>query len=132
MTPLLNGISNVAGGIKKAVGGAVDNIASYGIGKYGAGNIDLFNRPQHVNEDGSVSTVLSRSYAIDGGKALLAPSVAKDGTILSRDEAFDYAKKTGENLGIFPSQKKADIYAQRLHIQQERLYPSTGGGSIWQ
>ena len=42
--------------------------------RYGAGNIDLLNRPQFINDDGSVSTVASRSFNIDGKETLL-PSV---------------------------------------------------------
>lgn len=132
MTPLISGISNVAGGTKDKMAGIVDNIASYGIGQYGKGNIDLFNRPQHVNEDGSVSTVYSRSFEMDGGKTILVPGIAQDGTMMDSQQSIDYAKSTGQNLGIFPSEQKANTYAQRLHLQQARLYPATGGGSMWQ
>ena len=44
------------------------------IGQYGVGNIDLYNRPQYRNADGSVSTVDSTSFNIQG-KEVLLPSV---------------------------------------------------------
>lgn len=120
MTPLLSKVS-----------GAVDNVASYGIGQYGKGNIDLYNRPQHKNEDGSVSTVRSIGFNIDG-KELVLPTIAQDGSLLSDMESLDYYKKTGQYLGKFDTEKQSNRYSQRLHLQQARLYPNNGGGSIWQ
>ena len=99
----------------------VNTVASYGIGQYGKGNIDLYNRPQHKNEDGSISTVASRTYGADG-KYYLLPSVSQSGSLLNREDTWNEFNTTGQYLGVFDSEKKANKYGERLHIQQERIY----------
>lgn len=49
------------------------------IGQYGVGNIDLYNRPQYRNADGSISTVDSTSFNIQGKEVLLPSVWMKDG-----------------------------------------------------
>jgi len=78
------------------------------------GNIDLNKRPVVKNADGSISTVLSRSFEFDG-KTVLLPSVSDDGRILSSEETVATYKKTGQHLGIFDNHTDADIYAEALH-----------------
>jgi hypothetical protein len=81
------------------------------------GNIDLTNRPQVKNADGTVSTVRSISANINGREVLL-PTVSDDGRILSDDEAIDQFHKTGKHLGVFGTSDEATSYAQRLHNEQ--------------
>ena len=98
----------------------------FGIGRYGVGNIDLFNRPQYRNFDGSVSTVRSMSFN-DGNGEILVPTVAynpQNGKpyVMSDDEAITRYYNTGEFLGKFKTVDEANEYAERLHRQQENIY----------
>lgn len=86
------------------------------------GNIDLNDRPIVKGKHGDFSTVRSISIN-DGGKEILIPTVAKDGSrILSDADAVKQYRKTGEHLGIFASVQDADAYAATLHEQQADLY----------
>lgn len=97
------------------------------LGQFGKGNIDLYNRPQYVNDDGSVSTVHSRSFNIDG-KEVLLPTVGfgADGrpVSLTDDQVLQAYYDTGEYLGRFDSQEEADAYAELLHQAQDWYYGS--------
>jgi len=98
----------------------------FGIGRYGVGNIDLFNRPKYKNLDGSVSTVRSMSFN-DGRGEILVPTVAynpQNGKpyVMSDDEAITRYYNTGEFLGKFKTVDEANDYAERLHRQQEAIY----------
>lgn len=99
------------------------------LGRYGKGNIDLYNRPQYRNPDGSVSTVRSISIGTDDGEVLI-PTVGRDANgrprLMSDDEAIDEYFRTGNNLGVFKSIEEADDYADRLHKQQEAYYTGKG------
>ena len=89
------------------------------------GNIDLDKRPIVKNPDGSVSTVFSKSFNVDG-KETLVPGVANDGSRqLSDEEALDQYKKTGQHLGKFDTPAHADAYAQKLHESQAQKYVPT-------
>jgi hypothetical protein len=85
------------------------------------GNIDLNARPVVKNKDGSISTVLSKSFEQDG-KEVLIPFVSQDGKIMTRDEAVKAwnnsktkEKPYGDNLGVFNNIADADDYARKLH-----------------
>ena len=95
------------------------------IGQYGAGNIDLYNRPQYIQPDGSVSTVNSMSIN-DGGMEVLIPTIAYDNYgrpyQMTDQEAINHYYQTGEYLGKFKTVQEADAYAEKLHQQQEKLY----------
>lgn len=83
------------------------------------GNIDLTNRPDVTNADGSHSSVRSMSFS-EGGPEILVPTVAHDGSrILSDDEAVEQYYKTKLHLGKFKTPEAATHYAGALHRQQE-------------
>lgn len=81
------------------------------------GNIDLTNRPDVANADGSHSSVRSMSFE-DNGKEVLVPTVSEDGRIMSDDEAMEQYRRTGRNLGKFATPEAATAYAEALHNQQ--------------
>lgn len=86
------------------------------------GNVDLTNRPDVANADGTHSSVRSMSFE-EGGQEILVPTVSEDGRIMSDDEAIAQYHKTGRHLGKFRSPREATAYASRLHDQQEAQGP---------
>lgn len=98
---------------------------SISLGRYGEGNIDLYNRPQYVQPDGSISTVNSISFGTDEGETLV-PTIDYDEygqpRQLTDDEAIDRYYRTGEYLGKFKTVDEANNYADWLHRQQEAYY----------
>lgn len=95
------------------------------IGQYGAGNIDLYNRPQYRNADGSISTVGSTSFNIQGKEVLLPSVWMKDGKAYRSsdgDEILQHFYDTGEFLGVFDTVDAANSYAEKLHDAQDYYY----------
>lgn len=95
------------------------------IGQYGVGNIDLYNRPQYRNADGSVSTVDSTSFNIQGKEVLLPSVWMKDGKAYRSsdgDEILQHFYDTGEFLGVFDTVDAANSYAEKLHDAQDYYY----------
>lgn len=92
------------------------------IGRWGVGNIDLYDRPIYRNEDGSISTVDSMSFN-ENGKEVLIPKIARDSSgnavRLSEEQAIRRYRITGEYLGKFDNAADANDYAERLHKEQE-------------
>lgn len=90
------------------------------------GNINLYNRPQVKNEDGSVSTVKSISIGIGDDKhptrTALIPLVHPDGYIMNNEDAINWFKKSKQHLGIFDNEEAAGKYAESLHEQQAAIY----------
>lgn len=97
------------------------------IGQFGKGNIDLYNRPIYVNPDGSISTVLSTTI-MDNGKYVLIPTIIETdrGRVakVTPEQAIKHYKNTGEYLGKFDSEEKANQYADKLHKAQAFYYDS--------
>lgn len=85
------------------------------------GNIDLLNRPVYKTPDGGIATVNSMSFEEDGVHVLV-PTVLDANTIMSGEQAYQHYRNTGQHLGKFKTQKSSDIFAQRLHEQQEKYY----------
>lgn len=98
------------------------------IGQYGAGNIDLYDRPQYRNANGSISTVDSTSYNIDGQEVLLPTVWYRNGTPYhssNDEEILQRYRDTGEYLGKFSTVEEANDYAEKLHLEQQERYPSS-------
>ena len=97
------------------------------IGQFGKGNIDLYNRPKIMHEDGSFSTVQSMSFhdekadSSTKGLEVLIPMVIET-DILNEEEAIQHYYETKEYLGLFETAEAATAYAEELHVQQEVLY----------
>ncbi len=87
------------------------------------GNIDLTNRPNVYNPDGTISTVLSFSFLDEDSTPqyeVLIPSISQEGYVLSENEAIDEYRATGKHLGKFTSATAATAYANALHALQEQ------------
>ena len=96
------------------------------IGQYGEGNIDLYNRPIYKNDDGTISTVDSVTYTVDG-KYVVLPTIVRDENgnpkrLTTDDAIWNHYRKTGEYLGEFDTLEQANIYANRLHSAQAYRY----------
>lgn len=97
----------------------------YAADHFGQGNIDLTKRPEYLYEDGTIATVESASFNIDGKEVLLPTIWYKDGKPYhsrSDDETVQHYYDTGEYLGIFDTVDQADQYAKHLHNEQDRYY----------
>lgn len=95
------------------------------IGQYGVGNIDLYNRPQYRNADGSISTVDSTSFNIQGKEVLLPSVWMKDGKAYRSsdgDEILQHFYDAGEFLDVFDTVDAANSYAEKLHDAQDYYY----------
>ena len=103
--------------------------ANQELGQFGAGNIDLYNRPKAINADGTTSTVHSTGFNVDG-KEVLVPTVwMKDGKAYHSDnleEILQHYYDTGEYLGKFDTVDDANEYAEKLHLAQDYYYRDRG------
>ena len=90
------------------------------------GNIDLTNRPQFKQDNGSLSTVNSIIISNEKGEYIVIPTIRKDeynkAIQMSDEEAEDYFNSTGEFLGRFDKLSEAEYYARDLHNSQDYLY----------
>lgn len=104
------------------------------------GNIDLYNRPQYRQPDGSISTINSISIGTDEGAIpsvngkgmeVLIPTIGRDKNgrpvQWTDEQAIENYRKTGENLGKFNTVEEANDYAEKLHRQQEAYYSPENG-----
>lgn len=87
------------------------------------GNINLNNQTVHINKDGSISSVKSKSFNFDGAEVLL-DMVDQNGTVLTDKKAIKQYRATGKHLGKFSSVTAADKFAEQLHQQQAVQYPA--------
>jgi hypothetical protein len=95
------------------------------------GNIDLLARPVVENDDGTISTVRSMSFAEDGFEILI-PMVSPEGKVLDEAAAIQLYRDTGQHLGKFRTPADATTYALALHDRQQALYDrSTGAAAIF-
>lgn len=82
------------------------------------GNIDIINRPEMKNEDGSVSTIKSMSFYDDQtGKEVLIPTIRViDGVPeqMSEEEAINWYYGTGEHLGMFDTPEEATAMGKKI------------------
>jgi len=115
---LVNPLAMIGTIPKKRLGGPTGPWA----GMTAEGNIDLTNRPQVRNPDGSISSVRSTSFGFDDGEVLV-PTVSEDGRIMSEQEALKQYRDTGRNLGKFQTADQANAYAQALHEAQAAYKP---------
>lgn len=109
------------------------------IGQYGMGNVNLYQRPVYTNADGSISTVDSVTFEIDG-KFVLLPTIARDenGKVIrleTDEEILAHFGETGEFLGEFDTLEEANAYATKLHTAQAYLHSQNNGvtadDSLW-
>jgi len=99
-------------------------------GQMAPGNIDLLNRPQVTNPDGSISTVRSMGIGVPGAEAVI-PTIGPGGENWTPDQAIDNFRSTGQNFGLFKDIPSADAYAQQLHEQQARqIQPPVSSGAM--
>lgn len=99
------------------------------------GNINLTKRPVVHHSSGSVSTLYSGSFPYseltgnpkDKGEVLV-PFVSQDGKMMTEQQATDYARKTGQILGVFRTPEAADRYAEMLHLKQGAFQTWKNGG----
>ena len=102
---------------------------------YGRGNIDLNNRPVFNNADGTISTVDSTSFNIDGKEVLLPTVWMVNGRpyhSYDDEEILQHYFETGEFLGIFDTPEEANEYAEQLHLDQADFYgDATKRTGIW-
>lgn len=82
------------------------------------GNIDILNRPEMKNKDGSVSTIKSMSFYDDQtGKEVLIPTIKIiDGVPeqMSEEEAINWYYGTGEHLGMFDTPEEATAMGKKI------------------
>ena len=96
------------------------------IGRYGKGNVDLYNRPILKNADGTISTVDSVTFQFDD-KFIVLPTIVRDANgnpvrLENDEDIVAHYVKTGEYLGEFDTQEEADAYAVKLHSAQAYYY----------
>ena len=91
------------------------------LGVYGRGNIDLFDMGAIVDENGD--RIVQKGVGIvENGLNVLIPTLVRDlnGEMkeLSKEEAIDYYRRTGQYLGKFSTRREMYTYSDELARQQ--------------
>ena len=89
------------------------------------GNIDLTNRPEVKNSDGTYSTVKTITVGTDQGTVLL-PTII-NGKAVSNEEAIQHFKDTGQSMGVFKDEESASNYDKTVH----EMMGWTGKSNVW-
>lgn len=101
-------------------------------GMVNPGTIDLTKRPAVHFPDGSAGSLYTYNTPIesgkDKGKWIVTPGITPDGKVLTEDQAYDRAMRTGQHLGIFDSEKNSESYATFLHMKQGGFQAYKNGG----
>ena len=86
------------------------------------GNIDLASRPVYRNEDGSVSTEVSRTFEFDGKHVILPTikTVNGRGVNMTDAEAVEEFRSSGLHLGVYNSKAEAEKAAEAIHNRGEK------------
>lgn len=104
------------------------------IGRYGEGNIDLYDRPVYVDDEGYIESAGPISRYIDGKRTVI-PTIGRDtsGNAVkwTTEEAETAYSETGEYFGKFDTAAKASEYIKKLETQQARLYAQIGETSTY-
>ena len=82
-------------------------------------NLDLGNRPRVPMPDGSIATIRSAGFNIDGQEVLL-PTISPDGRLLSDDEAVALYRQTGKHLGKYGTPEASAAWGRFLSQQEAR------------
>lgn len=86
------------------------------------GNIDLASRPVYRNEDGSVSTEVSRTFEFDGKHVILPTIKTVNGRRVNMTdaEAVEEFRSSGLHLGVYNSKAEAEKAAEAIHNRGEK------------
>jgi hypothetical protein len=89
------------------------------------GNLDPYHRKiyKHPNDNG-YGTTYSMSFEDENKLNVLIPQIV-DGKMLTKEQAIEHYKKTGESFGKFKTWQDADKYAEALHNSQDTYLRQT-------
>lgn len=92
--------------------------------------LDLYNRPQVVNEDGSYSTTASVTIntTYKGQEAFAVIPTVYNNAHHTIDEAIEQFNKTGEHFGIFTTEDISAVekYSEEVHNAQAEYIATSG------
>lgn len=92
--------------------------------------VELWDRQQVLNSDGSYSTAVSITVGIEykGQEALAVIPTCYDGSIHTEEEAVEHFYQTNEHFGIFSdaNPEAVEDYSENLHNAQARYVANSG------
>ncbi len=90
-----------------------------------AGNLDPYHRKIYkYPNDQEYGTTYSMSFEDEDGSNVLIPQIV-DGQMLTKEQAIEHYRKTGEHFGKFKTWQEADKYAEALHNSQDTYLRQT-------